>query len=327
MYTYGAPVQSAWASTSSYSIANPHHHSTYSSQQQGLPALPHLQPSHHQAHHTPQLQHSQLHHHNSAQHNQHHAPQQQQHHSPLYGARQHSMYSQPSSALNYTASQRSSQSPPQQPGYHQFMSHSGPIQPVPTTSGPPVGSGPGPGSMAMPLRPIASMAPHPSAQPTTEPPHQTMGPTAIPYRSFATYHSSMPPSLGGTGMAGMHHAGNSMSVIPNISIYTQGGPGSYGLAAHHTDRASQSQSERPFKCDQCTQSFSRNHDLKRHKRIHLAVKPFPCTFCAKSFSRKDALKRHRLVKGCENKVKNGTINSTLDGRTPHPPSDIKQPLV
>jgi uncharacterized Zn-finger protein len=48
--------------------------------------------------------------------------------------------------------------------------------------------------------------------------------------------------------------------------------------------------ERPFKCDQCPQSFNRNHDLKRHKRIHLAVKPFPCNHCDKSFSRKDALK-------------------------------------
>ena len=50
------------------------------------------------------------------------------------------------------------------------------------------------------------------------------------------------------------------------------------------------QQERPFKCDQCPQSFNRNHDLKRHKRIHLAVKPFPCEHCDKSFSRKDALK-------------------------------------
>ncbi|KAF2839750.1 hypothetical protein M501DRAFT_991760 [Patellaria atrata CBS 101060] len=56
--------------------------------------------------------------------------------------------------------------------------------------------------------------------------------------------------------------------------------------------------DRPFKCDQCPQSFNRNHDLKRHKRIHLAVKPFPCGHCDKSFSRKDALKRHVLVKGC-----------------------------
>lgn len=52
----------------------------------------------------------------------------------------------------------------------------------------------------------------------------------------------------------------------------------------------QGPAERPFKCDQCPQSFNRNHDLKRHKRIHLAVKPFPCGHCDKSFSRKDALK-------------------------------------
>ena len=52
-----------------------------------------------------------------------------------------------------------------------------------------------------------------------------------------------------------------------------------------------SETSRPFRCDQCPQSFNRNHDLKRHKRIHLAVKPFPCPNCPKTFSRKDALKR------------------------------------
>ncbi|RXK40835.1 hypothetical protein M231_01894 [Tremella mesenterica] len=56
--------------------------------------------------------------------------------------------------------------------------------------------------------------------------------------------------------------------------------------------------ERPYKCDECVQSFNRNHDLKRHKRIHLAVKPFGCDKCGKTFSRKDALRRHWLVKGC-----------------------------
>lgn len=60
--------------------------------------------------------------------------------------------------------------------------------------------------------------------------------------------------------------------------------------------------DRPFKCDQCPQSFNRNHDLKRHKRIHLAVKPFPCGHCDKSFSRKDALKvstiSHDYTKAC-----------------------------
>lgn len=61
------------------------------------------------------------------------------------------------------------------------------------------------------------------------------------------------------------------------------------FAGHHPQQQ-QPSNDRPFKCDQCPQSFNRNHDLKRHKRIHLAVKPFPCGHCDKSFSRKDALK-------------------------------------
>ncbi|KAL1925658.1 uncharacterized protein VTP21DRAFT_541 [Calcarisporiella thermophila] len=54
---------------------------------------------------------------------------------------------------------------------------------------------------------------------------------------------------------------------------------------------------RPYVCDKCPQSFTRNHDLKRHKRIHLQVKPFSCQ-CGKAFSRRDALKRHMTVRKC-----------------------------
>lgn len=45
-----------------------------------------------------------------------------------------------------------------------------------------------------------------------------------------------------------------------------------------------------FACDQCTRSFDRHHDLKRHKRLHPGVKPHECSFCNKTFSRQDALK-------------------------------------
>lgn len=71
--------------------------------------------------------------------------------------------------------------------------------------------------------------------------------------------------------------------------YNSGHAAMQQLYGHHVQQPN-SQAERPFRCDQCPQSFNRNHDLKRHKRIHLAVKPFPCGHCDKSFSRKDALK-------------------------------------
>lgn len=87
-------------------------------------------------------------------------------------------------------------------------------------------------------------------------------------------------------VGGMHHGGM-MPGFPNSGhaasmghIYGQAHPGAHQAPPN----------DRPFKCDQCPQSFNRNHDLKRHKRIHLAVKPFPCGHCDKSFSRKDALK-------------------------------------
>jgi huckebein len=50
--------------------------------------------------------------------------------------------------------------------------------------------------------------------------------------------------------------------------------------------------ERPFRCEQCGKSFTRNEELTRHKRIHSGLRPYACAVCAKRFGRKDHLKKH-----------------------------------
>lgn len=103
--------------------------------------------------------------------------------------------------------------------------------------------------------------------------------------------------MGGPIMSNMGNPGGQMSLVTGMNVH----PG-YGQMTHrlYGPGGQQQQQERPFSCDQCAQSFNRNHDLKRHKRIHLAVKPFPCSSCDKSFSRKDALKVSDPPRGVTN---------------------------
>lgn len=101
------------------------------------------------------------------------------------------------------------------------------------------------------------------------------------------------PSMGsnmGTVLSNINPGGQ-MTLVSGMSQMPPGYPTHHHMGHHMTSYGQpQAQNDRPFKCDVCPQSFNRNHDLKRHKRIHLAVKPFPCNDCDKSFSRKDALK-------------------------------------
>jgi hypothetical protein len=67
----------------------------------------------------------------------------------------------------------------------------------------------------------------------------------------------------------------------------------YSLRAHQRSHSS----HRPYSCTICPASFARNHDLKRHIKLH-DKKAWRCEGCQKIFSRRDAIKRH----------KNGTKN-------------------
>lgn len=114
-----------------------------------------------------------------------------------------------------------------------------------------------------------------------------------PYPSYSL------PAMPGPAMSNLHSPGSQMAMVGqhsgmlpmtfNSGYAAHPHQGIYGQPRTQSP-AQAAQNDRPFRCDSCPQSFHRNHDLKRHKRIHLAVKPFPCPYCDKSFSRKDALK-------------------------------------
>ncbi|RMD43078.1 hypothetical protein DV735_g2041, partial [Chaetothyriales sp. CBS 134920] len=154
-----------------------------------------------------------------------------------------------------------------------------------------------------------------SSTPVSQSPLSSSGPGSPFIR--APYPSYTLPNMPGPAMSNITSPGAQMSMVGNVGAVL---PMSFnsGYAATPTSLYGSQrtnspvhnpQNDRPFRCDSCPQSFHRNHDLKRHKRIHLAVKPFPCKHCDKSFSRKDALKRHILVKGCGNR---GSIDESKD---------------
>ncbi|CAK7218609.1 hypothetical protein SCUCBS95973_003546 [Sporothrix curviconia] len=184
----------------------------------------------------------------------------------------------------------------------------------------------------------------PYGHPGSAPPHSP-GLTG-PVMSSSGGHMTVMPNMGmpyggggpGVGVGGVGGPGSSYMGRGRPSLYSHNSLHTHHLnphqighhhlpailsgKSHHGPGGPTAVHERPFRCDQCPQSFNRNHDLKRHKRIHLAVKPFPCNYCEKSFSRKDALKRHRLVKGCgerssDNSGNSGNSTSSAGGI--HPP--------
>ncbi len=246
------------------------------------------------------------HHHQQHQHQQHQQQQQQQQHQHQQAQQQqqqpsymsNAMYSQPTppaTLLSPTHGQQYSGTPRMsraQPYYAGTYPASAPAHQTtfPTSITAPSPPQPSPVSTASASR----------LSPTSPAAHQLslLHPTPGPAPSAAQLARSLSFSL----------PAMSSSVAPNLQgnhgqmpYFGGPSPGMNQLYANNTSfiRAyagpprppqAQRQNDRPFKCNQCPQSFNRNHDLKRHKRIHLAVKPFPCRHCDKSFSRKDALK-------------------------------------
>lgn len=47
-----------------------------------------------------------------------------------------------------------------------------------------------------------------------------------------------------------------------------------------------------YKCNLCSNSYTRNTTLVEHRRTHSNERPFQCSFCAAAFGRRKEMKRH-----------------------------------
>lgn len=229
----------------------------------------------------------------SAQHHQQQQQQQQQHH-------HHHHHQQMIGSQTPASSSAPQQSPslaqesfrPPQPPTPTYNYHS---SGTPQHSNFPYSTGPSP-TLSQQQSPISAGGSMPRMSPAVSQgampsiPSNNPAQSPYPYQRPAPQYASGPAPVfsnvqnpnGQLALVGVHPG-----MMPGFnSGHAAAMPHFMGHPQHQQPAAN----DRPFKCDQCPQSFNRNHDLKRHKRIHLAVKPFPCNHCDKSFSRKDALK-------------------------------------
>lgn len=79
---------------------------------------------------------------------------------------------------------------------------------------------------------------------------------------------------------------------PTPNSHTSTPPSARGSSSHLGET-------KPFICNDCSLSFRRSSDLRRHQRAHLPILPHICKMCGKGFARKDALKRHSDTLTCK----------------------------
>ncbi|EEP81169.1 predicted protein [Uncinocarpus reesii 1704] len=256
--------------------------------------------------------HQQQQHHEQQQSQSQQSQQQQQHQPPSHQSSVPQGFSHPTSGPGQQ--QPAPQTNPLDPYAHKYT-YGGPQQPPTSpTNYNPYQAGPSSLHPSTTGAPAARVPGMPVLYPVDT--QQPLPQFSRPYPSYSL------PAMNGPIMSNIHSPNNQMALIGSMqSNLLPGFNSGHAASLHHIysghphphhlhGLVPPPQNDRPFRCDLCPQSFNRNHDLKRHKRIHLAVKPFPCHHCDKSFSRKDALKRHILVKGCGKDPASDSNNTT-----------------
>lgn len=69
--------------------------------------------------------------------------------------------------------------------------------------------------------------------------------------------------------------------------------------------------EKPYKCKECTNSYSSASSLRMHNFVHLNLKPFKCEVCGRQFRHRNSLKCHKRTHTGEKPYSCGVCSKTF----------------